>query len=109
MGHAHHAGAHGCGHEHGLPHVLRADGGDRRKRDRGRLRIALALTSTLFLCELVGGLLSHSLALVSDAGHMLSDLFAQGIALGALLLAARPADARRTFGWHRIEILAALG
>jgi len=61
------------------------------------------------VAELVGGLMSHSLALVSDAGHMLSDLFAQGIALGALALAARPADARRTFGWHRVEILAALG
>lgn len=62
----------------------------------------------LFVCELGGGLYARSLALISDAGHMLSDLFAQGLALGALFLAARPADSRRTFGWHRIEILAAL-
>lgn len=97
------------GHSHGLPRARLHDSAERRNRDARRLRLALALTSLLFICELVGGLLSHSLALVSDAGHMLSDLFAQGIALGALALAARPADARRTFGWHRIEILAALG
>src|SRR5205823_10547283 len=51
---------------------------------------------------------SGSLALLSDAGHMLSDVVAQGLSLGALYLAARPADERRTYGWYRIEILAAL-
>jgi cobalt-zinc-cadmium efflux system protein len=105
LGHGHHE----HGHHHGpgghTHHHHRA----RRGGDRRRLLIALAVTSTLFVCELVGGLLSHSLALVSDAGHMLSDLFAQGIALGALMLASRPADARRTFGFYRVEILAALG
>jgi cobalt-zinc-cadmium efflux system protein len=102
-GHAHH------GHSHGLPTTPRNRSDDERRRDRQRLLFALCLTGTLFVGELVGGLWSHSLALVSDAGHMLSDLFAQGLALGALALSARPADARRTYGWHRIEILAALG
>jgi cobalt-zinc-cadmium efflux system protein len=120
MGHGHHHGHdhghdhghahdHGHGHHHGLPRTPRGTSAERRASDRRRLKLALGVTAALFLCELIGGLWSHSLALVSDAGHMLSDLFAQGIALGALALAARPADARRTFGWHRIEILAALG
>ena len=100
---------HDHGHAHGLPRARRSDTPERRARDRRRLTIALVVTSALFVVELGGGLLSRSLALVSDAGHMLSDLFAQGIALGALVLASRPADARRTYGWHRIEILAALG
>jgi cobalt-zinc-cadmium efflux system protein len=102
-GHEHH------GHSHGLPQIPRNRSDEERRRDRNRLVIALCLTSTLFIGELAGGLWSHSLALLSDAGHMLSDLFAQGLALGALALSARPADSRRTYGWHRIEILAALG
>jgi cobalt-zinc-cadmium efflux system protein len=57
----------------------------------------------------VGGLYAHSLALLSDAGHMLSDVVAQVLSLAALIIAARPSDARRTYGWHRVEILAALG
>lgn len=102
-GHQRHGHAH---HGHARPTGKRS--ADERRRDRQRLIAALVLTSLLFVGELAGGLWSHSLALVSDAGHMLSDLFAQGLALGALAIAARPADARRTFGWHRIEILAAL-
>ncbi len=111
-GHDHghdHAGHDHHGHSHGLPVTPRGTSAERRARDRKRLQLALLVTGTLFFAELIGGLVAHSLALVSDAGHMLSDLFAQGIALAALALAARPADARRTFGWHRIEILAALG
>ena len=98
-----------AGHSHGLPRRdPRKDTAEKRARDRRRLIFALCVTLVLFVCELLGGIYSRSLALVSDAGHMLSDLFAQGLALGALFLAARPADSRRTFGWHRIEILAAL-
>lgn len=69
---------------------------------------ALAITSALFVVEVAGGLLSHSLALLSDAGHMLSDLAAQALSLAALVIAARPSDRRRTYGYYRIEILAAL-
>jgi cobalt-zinc-cadmium efflux system protein len=110
MGNDHHGHDH-QGHDHDHDHHHGHFHGHHHHRigDRRRLRLALVVTSALFVAELVGGLVSHSLALVSDAGHMLSDLFAQGIALGALALAARPADARRTFGWHRVEILAALG
>jgi cobalt-zinc-cadmium efflux system protein len=80
-----------------------------RHGDRKRLIGALIVTSVLLVAEVVGGLLSHSLALLSDAGHMLSDVVAQALSLAALVIAARPADARRTYGWHRVEILAALG
>lgn len=58
--------------------------------------------------ELVGGLISGSLALLADAAHMLSDALSLVVALGAMWLAARPATKKRTFGWQRAEILAAL-
>jgi cobalt-zinc-cadmium efflux system protein len=71
------------------------------------LAIALALTASFLLVELVAGVLTHSLALISDAAHMFTDTATLGIALVALRLAGRSADARRTFGYHRFEILAA--
>lgn len=80
-----------------------------RHGDRKRLVGALVVTVVMLLAEAVGGWLAHSLALLSDAGHILSDVVAQALALAALVIAARPADARRTYGWHRVEILAALG
>ncbi|MCB0861551.1 MAG: cation transporter, partial [Solirubrobacterales bacterium] len=58
--------------------------------------------------EIIGGLLTDSLALLADAGHMLSDSFSLFLALGAVALAARPATPRRTYGYKRAEILAAL-
>jgi cobalt-zinc-cadmium efflux system protein len=72
------------------------------------LRTALALTLVILLIELVGGLLSHSLALLSDAGHVLTDVFALGLAWFAVEQSKRPADQRRTFGYQRVSILAAL-
>jgi len=72
------------------------------------LRKALALTLVILLVEFVGGLLSHSLALLSDAGHVLTDVFALGLAWFAVEQAKRPADPRRTFGYQRVSILAAL-
>lgn len=60
------------------------------------------------VAEIVGGLLTDSLALLADAGHMLSDSFSLFLALGAVALAGRPATARRTYGFKRAEILAAL-
>jgi cobalt-zinc-cadmium efflux system protein len=77
--------------------------------DRGAtLKWALALTCVILAVELVGGLVSHSLALLSDAGHVLTDVFALGLAWFAVAQAKRPADQRRTYGYHRVSILAAL-
>ena len=71
------------------------------------LKIALALTSVFLVVELAGGFIAHSLALVSDAAHMFTDTAALAIALMAINIAKRPADSKRTFGYHRFEILAA--
>jgi cobalt-zinc-cadmium efflux system protein len=72
------------------------------------LKVALALTCVVLIVELAGGLLSHSLALLSDAGHVLTDVFALGLAWFAIAQARRPADPRRSYGYHRVSILAAL-
>src|SRR5438874_1585218 len=72
------------------------------------LRRALALTMVVLLVELAGGLASHSLALLSDAGHVLTDVFALGLAWFAVEQAKRPADRRRSYGYQRVSILAAL-
>src|SRR5712692_7139796 len=80
-----------------------------RVTDQGAtLRKALALTCVILAVELTGGLLSHSLALLSDAGHVLTDVFALGLAWFAVEQAKRPADKRRSYGYHRVSILAAL-
>lgn len=68
---------------------------------------ALALTATFLIVEVAGGLYFNSLALLSDAGHMLTDVAALAIALLAIRLGARPPDEKRSFGYRRIEILAA--
>jgi cobalt-zinc-cadmium efflux system protein len=95
-GHAHAGRGHAGHHDHGLA----------RAPERA-LRIVLALTATLTLAEALGGWLTRSLALLSDAAHMLTDTAALAIALVALYLGKRSADARRTFGYARFEILAA--
>jgi cobalt-zinc-cadmium efflux system protein len=74
----------------------------------GSLKRALALTLAVLLVELAGGLLSHSLALLSDAGHVLTDVFALGLAWFAVEQSTRPADRRRSYGYQRVSILAAL-
>ena len=73
-----------------------------------RLRLALGLTLVILVVELAGGLLSHSLALLSDAGHVLTDVFALGLAWFAIEQSKRPADQRRSYGYQRVGILAAL-
>src|SRR5438270_10341902 len=72
------------------------------------LRLAFFLTLIIVAAEVSGGLLAHSLALLSDAGHALTDIFALGLAWFATVQAERPANARKTFGYHRVGILAAL-
>src|SRR6266446_6691047 len=71
------------------------------------LKKALALTCAILAIEFAGGLLSHSLALLSDAGHVLTDVFALGLAWFAIEQAKRPADRRRSYGYQRVSILAA--
>ena len=75
---------------------------------RNRLIAVFGLTLTIFVVEVVGGLLSNSLALLADAGHMFTDVFGIGFALAAIWLAGRPATSERTFGFLRLEILAAV-
>jgi cobalt-zinc-cadmium efflux system protein len=90
---------HEHGHEHAHSYGPEAE---------GRLRLALGLTLLILAVEVVGGFLANSLALLADAGHMLTDVFALGLSWFALVQSRRPADARRTFGYHRVSILAAL-
>ena len=73
-----------------------------------RFRTALALTAVILVVEVVAGIGAHSLALLSDAGHVFTDVAALGLAWYATAQALRPADATKTFGYHRIGILAAL-
>ncbi|TSD59223.1 cation transporter [Variovorax sp. KBS0712] len=88
-------------HEHS--HATAVAGGNEKA-----LRWALALTSTYLVAEVIGGLVSGSLALLSDAAHMATDTVALAISLAAIWLGKRPADKRRTFGYYRFEILAAV-
>lgn len=91
-------------HHHGGAAALSAGG-----RHRRRLTIALLLVGSFFVVELVGGLLTGSLALLSDAGHMLTDVLGLGMALAAITAAASPRrHPQRSFGLYRLEILAAL-
>ena len=90
----------GHGHAHG---PATAAGPQRR-----RLAVVLALTVAVLLAEVVGAVLSGSLALLADAGHMATDAAGIALALAAVTLAQRPPRGRRTFGWQRAEILAAV-
>ncbi|MEA2152953.1 MAG: cobalt-zinc-cadmium efflux system protein [Solirubrobacteraceae bacterium] len=82
-------------------HAVRADA------DRGRLAITLSLIVAFVAVEIAVGVVAHSLALLSDAGHMLTDAAAIGFSLMAISLAARPAKGAMTFGFRRVEILSA--
>jgi len=76
--------------------------------NRKRLSIVLVLTAIYMVAELLGGLWTGSLTLLADAGHMLADVAALILALMAVWFGARPATPRKTFGYYRLEILAAL-
>lgn len=73
-----------------------------------RLRFGILVIGMVLILEVVGGLLTHSLALLADAAHVFMDVFALALSLGAVALARRPATETRTYGWHRTEIFAAL-
>ena len=94
----------GVGHGHGHGHGHSAS----RAADRKRLRWVLAVTGTVLVVEVVGAWITGSLALLADAGHMATDAGAVVLALGASYVAARPGGARSTFGYHRVEVVAAL-
>jgi len=72
------------------------------------LKTALAIILVILIAEVIGGILSNSLALLSDAGHMLVDALALGLSLFAMTIARRPATLSKTYGYHRVEIMAAL-
>lgn len=90
-----------AGHSHSHAHAGHSEAGERR------LWFALALTAAFLVVEVVGSFLTGSLALLSDAGHMATDVAGLAIALLAIRLGRRPADGRRSFGYRRLEILAA--
>lgn len=77
-------------------------------RHRRRLAATFALTATYLVVEAVAGFLTSSLALLADAGHMLTDVAGLGLALLAIWWAARPPNPRKTYGYYRVEILAAV-
>ncbi|HEV2108421.1 MAG TPA: cation diffusion facilitator family transporter [Thermomicrobiales bacterium] len=76
--------------------------------NRRPLALALAITAAFLVAEVIGGLLTNSLALLADAGHMATDVAALGLSLFAVWLARRPATPERSFGFYRAEVLAAL-
>ncbi|MBZ0270657.1 cation diffusion facilitator family transporter [bacterium] len=117
--HKHHHG-HGHGHEHGHGHThsgffvvhrpgeLSGEIPEHRPKEKRRLKIAIAVTTTAMVVEVIGGVITGSLALISDAGHMLTHSFALVVSVLAMYLAARPTKKERAFGLYRTEVLAAL-
>ncbi len=103
-GHSHHAGEGERGSE--VSHAPRK--AHARSADRRRLYGTLALSIAVMTAEAVGGFYTHSLALLSDAGHMFTDASVIVLSLLALWFGARPANEKKTYGYHRLEILAAL-
>jgi cobalt-zinc-cadmium efflux system protein len=79
-----------------------------RHTETRRLNWALGVSAVYFFAELIGGFLTNSLALLSDAGHMVTDVAAMALSLFAFRMARRPATLSSTYGFHRVEILAAL-
>src|SRR4051812_49330893 len=98
-GHDAHGHAHGHSHDHGH------DWARAGKRHRGRLAAAFALTVAFLVVQVVVALVTGSLALLSDAGHMATDALGMGMALAAIHAASKGStNPQRTFGWYRLEI-----
>jgi cobalt-zinc-cadmium efflux system protein len=89
----------GAGHDHAVSTA---------GANRGRLMTVLAMTSLVLVAEIVGGLLTGSLALLADAGHMFTDVAGLTLSILAITFAAKPPSAQRTYGYFRLEILAAV-
>ncbi|GGI44271.1 cation transporter [Paenibacillus marchantiophytorum] len=101
QGHSHAQEGHHHGHDHGHHH--HGHGGNKQG-----LLIALIITAGIMFLEFIGGLWTNSLALLSDSGHMLSDAGSLALSLVAMWFAAKPTSAKKSYGFHRTEILAAL-
>lgn len=113
MGHTHshhhghnHGHNHGHGHSHG--HHGHGHGHSHGPNNKKGLIIALTITTGIMVLEFFGGLVTNSLALLSDSGHMLNDAASLALSLFALWLSSKAATARKSYGYHRFEILAAL-
>ncbi len=103
-----HAYAHDHDHGHDHPHQAgSAHQHDYRSHDKSMLLLAFAITVTTMAAEIIGGWLTHSLALVSDGIHMFTHAFALAVSWGAIVLASRPANMEKTFGYYRVEVVAA--
>lgn len=98
----------GAGHDHGHTHGGAPPPGTATAAYKGRLRIALGITLSVMVMEIVGGIAADSLALIADAAHMATDAVGLALALLAVHFANRPPTGNRTFGLARAEILAAL-
>jgi len=96
----HHNHDHNHDHEHNHDHDVRAV-------DKKVLKIGFAITLTAMLIEIIAGVISNSLALISDAAHMFTHAFALGISLFAIVIAATKHSIQKTFGYHRVEVIAA--
>jgi len=90
-----------CGHDHSL------DGLARHRADGGRLIAAFVVILVFMVLEVIGGLISGSLALLADAGHMMTDAFALALAASAHWMSARPANGKLHFGYRRVQVIAA--
>ncbi len=86
-----------------LDHLHEYRGVEKRK-----LKLTMAVTGGMMVIEVIGGILTHSLALLSDAGHMFTHFFALGVSFAAIIIASREPCHHRTYGFYRVEILAAL-
>jgi cobalt-zinc-cadmium efflux system protein len=107
MSHAHvhgHDHVHDHGHDHSIPHLH----DHAHPSHQGRLRWALVLTATFFVVEVAGGVISNSLALLADAGHMFTDVGVLALSLFVAWFSRQPAAPEKTYGYLRWEILAAL-
>jgi len=107
--HSHaHGQSHSHRHRHSHSHRQSQSHSPGNERDLKPLAWTLVLVLTYIVAEVVGGLLTNSLALLADAGHMLTDAGSLGLALFAMWVARKPRSGNKTFGYHRTEILAAL-
>ncbi|MEN3791749.1 cation diffusion facilitator family transporter [Fulvimarina sp. MAC3] len=105
--HKHGHGSHDHGHDHSGHSHSHGFKGHAHGANEKRIAIAAVLTGTFMLVEVVGGLISGSLALLADAGHMLTDFAALTLGYFAFRLSRKPGDAKRTYGYDRFEVLVA--
>jgi cobalt-zinc-cadmium efflux system protein len=94
-------------HDHSTKNAFTERLFDYRSVEKRKLILSLSITSVVMIVEVIGGFLTHSIALISDAGHMFTHCFALGISLAAIMIARKPLCHHRTFGLYRAEIVAA--